>query len=93
MRGYTYLRMLARPPSRKQISTMASFSYSKYLLIGFPVVVLAGLAALWWERNERRRSYKEVGRVSDLFIYPVKSCKGIRVDDVKCFKEGMEYDR
>jgi len=72
---------------------MASFSYSKYFLIGLPVVAFVGLAALWLERNERKRSYKEVGRVSDLFIYPVKSCKGIRVDDVKCFKEGMEYDR
>ena len=41
----------------------------------------------------RRRSYKEIGRVSGLFIYPVKSCKGISVDDVKCVKEGMEYDR
>jgi len=72
---------------------MASFSYSKYLLFGFPVVVLVGLAALWWERNEKKRFYKEVGQVSGLFIYPVKSCKGIRVDDVKCFKEGMQYDR
>ena len=73
---------------------MAPFSYSKlYLLFGLPVVVLAGLAALWWERKERRRYYVEVGRVSDLIIYPVKSCKGIHVDDVKCFKEGMEYDR
>ena len=71
---------------------MAS-SYSKYLLIGLPVVALAGFAALWWQRNERRRSYTEVGRVSDLFIYPVKSCKRIRVDDVKCFKEGMQFDR
>ena len=72
---------------------MTSFSYSKYLLFGLPVVFLAGLAALWWERKDRKRSYKEVGQVSDLIIYPVKSCKGIRVDDVKCFKEGMEYDR
>lgn len=68
-------------------------SYSKYLLIGLPVIALAGIAALWWQRKERRMTYKEMGRVSDLFIYPVKSCKGIRVDEVKCFKEGMEYDR
>ena len=94
-------RILARPLSQskcsarfwKNSSQMAPFSYSKYLLFGLPVVVVAGLAALWWERKEKRRSYKEVGRVSDLFIYPVKSCKGIRVNDVKCFKEGMEYDR
>ncbi|KAJ7365553.1 Mitochondrial amidoxime reducing component 2 [Desmophyllum pertusum] len=67
--------------------------YSKYLLIGLPVVALASIAALWWRGKERTRSYKEMGRVSGLFIYPVKSCKGIRVDDVKCFREGMEFDR
>ena len=72
---------------------MAPFSYSKYLLIGLPVVVLAGFAALWWQGKEKRRSFEEIGRVSGLFIYPVKSCKGIPVDDVKCFKEGMEFDR
>ncbi len=71
---------------------MAS-SYSKYLLIGLPVVALAGFAALWWQQKQRRRSYKEVGRVSGLFIYPVKSCKGICLQDVKCVKEGMEFDR
>lgn len=66
---------------------------SKYVLIALPVLALAGLAALWWQRKERRQTYNEIGRVSELFIYPVKSCKGIRVDEVKCFKEGMEFDR
>ena len=68
-------------------------AYSKYLLIGVPVAVLASCAVLWWREKLRRRSFKEVGRVSGLFVYPVKSCKGIRVRDIKCFKEGMEYDR
>ena len=68
-------------------------AYSKYLLIGVPVAVLASCAVLWLREKQRRRSFKEVGRVSGLFVYPVKSCKGIRVRDVKCFKEGMEYDR
>ncbi|CAH3140548.1 unnamed protein product [Pocillopora meandrina] len=68
-------------------------AFSKYLLISVPVVALAGIAALWWQREKRERSYIEVGRVSSLIIYPVKSCKGIRVDNAKCFKEGMEYDR
>lgn len=66
---------------------------SKYVLIALPVLALAGLAALWWQRKERRQTYNEIGRVSEMFIYPVKSCKGIRVDEVKCFKEGMEFDR
>lgn len=66
---------------------------SKYLLIGLPVVTLAGIAALWWKQHVKSRSFKEVGSVTGLFVYPVKSCKGIRMDSVKCFKEGMEYDR
>ena len=68
-------------------------SYSKYLFIGLPVAALAGCTALWLREKMSRRSFKEVGRVSGLFVYPVKSCKGIRVQEVKCFKEGMEYDR
>ena len=68
--------------------------HSKYLFIGLPFVALAGIAALnWWRQHAKERSFKEVGRVSGLFVYPVKSCKGIRMDNVKCFKEGMEYDR
>lgn len=66
---------------------------SKYLLIGLPVVTIAGIAALWWKQHVKSRSFKEVGSVTGLFVYPVKSCKGIRMDSVKCFKEGMEYDR
>lgn len=68
-------------------------TYSKYLLIGLPVAVLASCAALWLREKLRKRCFKEVGRVSGIFVYPVKSCKGIRVRDMKCFKEGMEYDR
>lgn len=66
-------------------------SYSKYLLIGLPVLALAGFAALWWQR--RKGIYKAVGRVSDLFVYPVKSCKGIQLTEAKCCKEGIEFDR
>ena len=61
--------------------------------MALPAVVLVSFAALWWQSKEKRRRYQEVGRVCSLIIYPVKSCKGIPVDDVKCFKEGMEYDR
>lgn len=70
--------------------------YSKYILmIGVPISVVAGLGVLWWQKKKRRPTshVKDVGRVSDLIIYPVKSCKGIRVSEAKCFKEGMEYDR
>ena len=82
---------LVTKPKGQKVENMAAFS--KYLLISVPVVALAGIAALWWQREKRERSYTEVGRVSSLIIYPVKSCKGIRVDNAKCFKEGMEHDR
>ena len=72
---------------------VAQISYSKYLLIALPAVALVGFAALWWQRKDIKRSYHVVGQVSSLIIYPVKSCKGIPVDDVKCYKIGMEYDR
>ena len=68
-------------------------SYSKYLLFGLPLLALTGLAALWWQERERKTSGLEVGRVTELLIYPVKSCKGIRLTEAKCFKEGMEFDR
>ena len=69
-------------------------TYSKYILmIGVPIAVVAGIAVLWWQRKKKKPILNEVGRVSDLIIYPVKSCKGIRVSEAKCFKEGMEYDR
>lgn len=69
-------------------------TYSKYILmIGVPIAVVAGIGVLWWQRKKKKPTLKEVGRVSDLIIYPVKSCKGIRVSEAKCFKEGMEYDR
>ena len=69
-------------------------TYSKYILmIGVPIAVVAGIGVLWWQRKKKKPILNEVGRVSDLIIYPVKSCKGIRVTEAKCFKEGMEYDR
>lgn len=69
-------------------------TYSKYILmIGVPIAVVAGIGVLWWQRKKKKSTLNEVGRVSDLIIYPVKSCKGIRVSEAKCFKEGMEYDR
>lgn len=69
-------------------------TYSKYILmIGVPIAVVAGIGVLWWQRKKKKPTLNVVGRVSDLIIYPVKSCKGIRVSEAKCFKEGMEYDR
>ena len=93
--GHIFLTCSTLPiePALGEAGVQRMAAYSKYLLIGVPVAVLASCAVLWLREKQRRRSFKEVGRVSGLFVYPVKSCKGIRVRDIKCFKEGMEYDR
>lgn len=68
-------------------------SYSKYLFMSAPFVALAALGVLWWQKREKKRTFMEVGRVTELFVYPVKSCKGIKLTEARCLKEGMEFDR
>lgn len=68
-------------------------SYSKYILIVLPAAALAASAVIWWQRKEKKRTYIEVGRVSELYFYPVKSCRGMRITEAKCFQEGIEFDR
>lgn len=68
-------------------------SFSKYLLIVAPSIALAALGVLWWHNREKKRTFMEVGRVRELFMYPVKSCKGIELTEARCFKEGIEFDR
>ncbi|XP_076100692.1 mitochondrial amidoxime-reducing component 1-like [Mytilus galloprovincialis] len=39
-----------------------------------------------------KRSYQCVGTVSELYLYPVKSCKGLKVNSLRCTRLGVEYD-
>ena len=41
-------------------------------------------------RTVRRR---EVGVISELYVYPVKSCKGIGIASSECTSRGLRYDR
>ena len=34
-----------------------------------------------------------VGKVSKLYVYPIKSCHRIEVKSVECWKRGLKYDR
>ncbi|XP_013420403.1 laccase-2 [Lingula anatina] len=40
----------------------------------------------WWKRQ---KSLQYVGEISELYIYPVKSCAGVKVDQVECSKLGV----
>ncbi|KAG8123294.1 hypothetical protein E2320_018668 [Naja naja] len=56
------------------------------------VLVTVGIAAAWyWRGRDRRRPLrlKQVGTVSRLFIYPIKSCKGVAVQQAEVTKLGL----
>ena len=76
--------------------------------VALGVGLLAGLGAWWLLRrratDEQRlptpkdsESVAEfgtpVGKVSRLFVYPVKSCHRIEVDSSHCGIRGLRYDR
>ncbi|XP_013416319.1 mitochondrial amidoxime reducing component 2-like [Lingula anatina] len=39
--------------------------------------------------RKRQKSLQYVGEISELYIYPVKSCAGVKVDQVECSKLGV----
>ncbi|XP_033000627.1 mitochondrial amidoxime reducing component 2-like [Lacerta agilis] len=56
------------------------------------VLVMLGAAAAWRRRRRLRpgrRELKPVGRVSGLFIYPVKSCRGVAVERAEVTELGL----
>lgn len=40
----------------------------------------------------QRPSYQYVATISELYLYPVKSCQGIKVNSLRCTTLGVEYD-
>ncbi|XP_003791002.1 mitochondrial amidoxime reducing component 2 [Otolemur garnettii] len=51
----------------------------------------AALGAVAWHRGwlRRRRQLQQVGTVAKLWIYPVKSCKGVPVSEAECTAMGL----
>uniref|UniRef100_A0A8I3WVQ7 Mitochondrial amidoxime reducing component 2 n=1 Tax=Callithrix jacchus TaxID=9483 RepID=A0A8I3WVQ7_CALJA len=56
--------------------------------LGLAAVVLGAVA---WRRAgpRRRRRLQQVGTVAKLWIYPVKSCKGVAVSEAECTALGL----
>ncbi|XP_073892912.1 mitochondrial amidoxime reducing component 2 isoform X2 [Macaca fascicularis] len=61
--------------------------------LGVAVLGLAAVAlgAVAWRRAwpRRRRRLQQVGTVAKLWIYPVKSCKGVPVSEAECTAMGL----
>ena len=45
----------------------------------------------WLRRylEKRDKQWIQVGQVSDLFVYPIKSCRGIQVSEAECTELGL----
>ena len=55
------------------------------------IVTAFTISAVLLERRRRCRSSR--ARVTQLWIYPIKSCKGIRVTEAVTATTGLKYDR
>lgn len=71
-------------------------------LLGAGAVVAAGLA-LWWYHQKRKSPKKRqskpedfpvpVGRVANLWVYPLKSGHRLEVEEADCLARGLKNDR
>lgn len=82
-------------------SALARLGLPTPRLLGQPRPAWLGVAALGlaavalgtvvWRRARpgRRRRLQQVGTVSELWIYPIKSCKGVPVSEAECTAMGL----
>ncbi|KAH0622683.1 hypothetical protein JD844_025194 [Phrynosoma platyrhinos] len=61
------------------------------LVLALASIAALGVAAAWQWGRRRRRSpqLKPVGTVSGLFVYPVKSCRGVAVEKAQVTELGL----
>lgn len=45
------------------------------------------------KRHSRPERWERVARIDELWVYPVKSCKGTRLDTADVTRQGWEFDR
>lgn len=57
----------------------------------FAVGAAVGVAYCWW-RRQRHRKKNEV-RISAMYVYPIKSCRGVSLKKVELTSEGLLHDR
>ncbi|KAL6037037.1 hypothetical protein STEG23_030152 [Scotinomys teguina] len=55
--------------------------------LGLAAVALGTVA--WRSKRRQRRRLRQVGTVAQLWIYPIKSCKGVSVSEAECTAMGL----
>ncbi|XP_072503892.1 mitochondrial amidoxime-reducing component 1-like isoform X2 [Notamacropus eugenii] len=57
--------------------------------LGLAAAAAALGATAWSTGGQLRRRLRQVGTVAQLWIYPIKSCKGVPVNEAECTKVGL----
>ena len=78
--------------SRSDYPTMGLWRIFLPLSVNF-----IAFAFLWWKHRKALKAkndvFKKIGHVTGIFIYPVKSCRGISLETSNCLIEGLQNDR
>ncbi|XP_042639432.1 mitochondrial amidoxime reducing component 2-like, partial [Orycteropus afer afer] len=66
-------------------------SWPRWLGVAAVGLAAVALGAVGWRcaRPRRRRRLQQVGTVAQLWIYPIKSCKGVSVSEAECTALGL----
>ncbi|XP_053304602.1 mitochondrial amidoxime-reducing component 1-like [Spea bombifrons] len=70
-------------------SAVQSFPRQRLPLLCAAGVGLTAIASWMWWRRRSSEELKQVGVVSQLLIYPIKSCRPISVQDADCLDMGL----
>ena len=69
----------------KHVAIAASASAAGYLLYS------TLKSDSWLRKFVAPKNWVEVGVVEELFIHPIKSCRGISVPEAECTEYGLKY--
>ena len=64
---------------------------SHKVAIGVTLAVSLGTVAVTYLYKRGRKQWKNVGTVSQLFIYPIKSTRGVGVKEMMCTRKGSHF--
>jgi uncharacterized protein YcbX len=56
-------------------------------------LLVAGVAMFWCRRRKRRLEAHGDPVINELWVFPVKSCRGFQVHEAELTKTGIKYDR
>ena len=73
--------------SASRVPRQLRFTWLGIAALGLAAVALGTVA--WRRMRPRRRRLQQVGTVSQLWIYPIKSCKGVSVSEAECTDMGL----